>query len=694
MTYSTLLQSEKAIKEGYLAILQPRRRLTGWSLYSGFVYSTSYDLGDIDHIEENGVDMVEATSTSLTAGEYYYDAASSILYMRTYQSADPDSVQIGVHYNIYCATDAQNYYLDPLDSTTNIVEYEPIIKQAPDIKSTTSDSLFGALPVQSSNIKLINADHAFERHIYASSFNKAVIKIYHWLDSIENINLFYNGLMSDVSYDTSEIQIKCVDRVDELSEEYRNPTTSFFSTTDFPNVEPNMIGKPIRYVYGFVKGFVPVNVDYVATNETTSDNRDFVVMNEQTGLSEIVRTVPASPACTTTRTYLDFCEGIQIGDTVFLDHSVGGDHYVEVTNVDYNNGYIEHAAISSAMNFNDTVKKGFVSRIEIIQNEVKYLCYYGRDYTCSTSMAAGCSGFSFSTSLESNIGLPNTLRASDQITCWLYGRVNDITASAVTFGANDTYLNNITNPVMVLYDILKSRIGITESEINLTDFASIRTLTATEAIGIAIPDSKNNSFPKYKDIILKILQTSLLRIYVDNNQKWTIAQFKPMTTANKTIESNDIYANTFSYDFTYGEIASEIIVRYARREYDADSKKEDFSNSSVTSDYAKYIHKVDKQKEFESLHFRSTDAATLAKRLGYALSDRIGTIGFTTNRKFFDSKLNDTVTLTREKLPNFNYVEGLERTVDGSIVDVAKSLHKVKVTMEDQKGVQDNEGDW
>jgi len=697
VTYSTLLQSEKAIKEGYLAVLIPRRRVTNWAVYSGFVYSTSYDLGDIEKIEENGVELVEAFNTTLTAGQYYHDTTNDVLYLRTLQSADPDTVQIGVHYKIYVATTDAYFYSDPLDDTTSTVYYEPLIKDSPDIKSTTSDSLFGSLPVQTSNIKLINAEHLFERHIYESSFHKAIIKVYHWVDEIlvDNLSLIYNGLMNDISYDTSEIQIKCVDRVDQFSEEYRNPDTSFFAISDFANLEPNMVGKPIRYVYGLVKGFVPVNVDYVSENQTTSDNRDYVVMAEQTGVGELSRPVAASPASTTTRTYLTFSEGFNIGDTVWFDRSVGTDEYREITNINYLSGYIEHDALThGAMTSADSVKRGFVSRIEIIQDNITYLCYYNRDYTCSNAMAADTSGFSFSTSLEANIVLPRTLSPNDKILCTVYGRVNDLTANAITFGANDTELLIITNPIMVLYDILKSRIGIPESEINLTDFATVRTATATEAIGLSIPKNKSSNFPKYKDIILDILQTSLLRIFIDNNQKWTVAQFAPLGTVDKEIESDDIFMSTFSYDFNYGEIVSDIIIQYNRREADSVTGNEAFNNSTFSSDYAKYIHKVDKQKTLNSLHFRSDDADVLAERLSYALCDRIGTITFTTNRKFFDTKLNDVVTIGREKLPNYAYVEGTTRTVDGSIVDISKSLGKVTVRIEDQKGVQDNEGNW
>ena len=696
MTYATLLQSEVPIKSNYLAILQPRFRLIDWTLFSGFVYSVPFNLGRIVSISENGTTLTEHTSTSLNAGYWYHDEANETIYLRTLQSANPTTVQIVITYSIYVATIDGYFYANPLDDTTNEVYYETFIIKSPDIKSSTSDSLFGALPVQTSSITLANSDHFFERHIYESSFNSATIKIYHWIDelTVANTSLVYDGLMSNISYDTDKISIEIVDRVDEFSKEYRNANTSFFNTTDFPNINPDMIGKPIRYVYGYVKGFKPVNVDYVSNNPSTSDNRNYVVMNEQTGLTQISRTVAASPSSTTTRTYLNFCEGIQVGDTVWLDRAVGTDEYAIVTNVNYGSAYIEHVALVSGMASGDTVKKGFVSRIDIIQQDVQYTAFYNRDYTIDLAMAAGCSGFTFSTSLEANIGLPNTLSPNDIIICTVYGRVNDLTANAITFGANDTYANNLANPVMVLYDLLKSRLGLGESRLNLTQFASVRTSTATQGIGLVIPENVSDTMPTYKDIILKILETSLLRIFLDTNLKWTIEELAPLGSADRTISQDDIYDNSFSYDFDYKDIISDIIIEYGREEYSNFTKQERTYKVTSASDYARYVHNVEKQKTFKSLHFREADAQVTSDRLSYTLGDRNGKITFTTNRKFFTSLINDTVSVTREKLPNFEYVDGTDRTVSGSVVDIQRSLNKITIKIDDQKGIEDNSGAW
>lgn len=695
MSYATLITSEESIKSNYLAILQPRRRIQDWSLFSGFVYSVNYDLGDIVSVVEDGITLTEGSSASLSAGFWYYDESTEILYIRTTQSADPDTVNIVVTYSMYMATIDSYFNSDPLDTNSEVVYFDPLIVDSPLIRSSTSDSLFGALPVYNSSIILANAEHFFERHIYRSSFNQAVIKIYHYLDELvtDNVSLVFDGLMSNLEYETDKIKITIVDRVDEFTKEYRNLDTSFFNTTDFPNVDPTYIGKPIRYVYGYVKGFKPVNVDYVAENPTTSDNRDWVVMNEQTGIAEVVRTV--QPSSTTTRTYLDFCEGLQVGDTVFLDRVSGSDEYKEITVVSYSPAYIEHSALASPMASGDSVKKGFVSSVTVIRNDVSYQCLYGRDYTVNLAMAAGCSGFSFTTSMEANVGLPSpSLSTTDIVIATIYGRANDLQASMATFGANDYITNNLANPVMVLYDLLKTRLGLGESKINLTQFATVRTSTATQGIGLVIPENGTSPMPSYKSLILKILETSLLRIFIDDNLKWTIAELSPLTTPVREIDSQEIYNNSFNYTFDYKETISDVIVEYAAQEYSPETKSKKTYKATAMSEIAKYTHKIDKQKTFHSLHFRETDAQQSADRLSFALGDRIGTITFSTTKKFFPSIINNTVSIMREKLPDFVFISGTNRTVEASVVDITRGLNKITIRLEDQKGIEDNSGSW
>ena len=702
MTYLTELENENAV-ESYLAILSPRRKISSFSLVSGFIYKASFSsvFGKPTRLEFNGVEMTEIDNPTTDASEWYFDETNREVYFREPNSGDPDVAGVTViYYNLYVSTRDHYWYLNPLDSSTEIVYFEPLIQREPEIKSSTTDNIFGFLPLQNSSISLINSESFFEPHIYDSSFNSASIKVYHAIGkelSIANISLIYDGFMGDISYDTNKIVIKTLDRADIFSNEWRNSNTSFFSSTDFPNINPSFIGKPIRYVYGYVRGFQPVNIDFVQDSPTTSDNRNWVVVGEQTGLSDISRTVPATPSSTTTRTYVNFAEGISIGDTVFLDGAT--DYYVIVTNVNYTgDAYIEHAANAAPMATGEFVKKSFVSRVEITQNDIVYVAYYGRDYTTS-NFAVGTRGFVFSSSLESNISLPNTLSSSDKVSCYVYGRENDLTASGHAFGTNDILgaqrTNNIANGVMVIYDILKNKIGLSESAINLTDFASIFTSTASsQALGIAIPSTAESAFPSYKDIITDILQSCLFKIFVDSSNKWTLKELEPVGSSDISIDDTEIMQ--FSYDFEYVDIVSDVIVEYLKREVPDQPFLfgDQVQSVAVSSANAMYLHKVNKQKIFRSLHFKAADALQFANHLSFVLGERRGTVKISTKKRFFNNIINDVVSVSREKLPGYVFTNGVENSVNTSIIEIQKSLGTVNLTADDQLGIETNSGSW
>lgn len=705
MSYVDLLLEDQ-VRSRHLAIITPRRKISTWGVYSGFIYSASYSgFPNPLTLEFDGEEMefVANVGAFTTAGQWTYDATTSTLYLRTPQSSDPDTGQAVMYYPLYCCTSGgeSNWYSDPLDDTTDQVYFEPTIKAVPQIKSSTTDTLFGFLPVQSSNMILINSEHWLEPHLYDSSFNQASVKIYHCLGDdlvIENIKQVYDGLIASYNYTDTDVTFVMKDRYDEFSNEYRNPSVSFYNTTDFPNLNPNFIGKPVRYVYGYVQGFVPVNVSYVAESEgvtpTTSDNRTWCVMNETSGISDISRTV--SGGSTTTQTNINFAEGITVGDLVWLDRASGTDNYVEVTNVSYSPAYIEHAAIPTPMTSGDLVKKSFVSKVEIVQDNVKYRAMFGRDYTSTFTLAGStCSGFVFSSSLESNLSMPSTLSPNDSVFCTVYGRSNDLTLGGPAFGANDLETNNITNPVMIIYDLLKNRIGIPESRINGSDFTALRTATATEALGFAIPDSSSAGFKSYKNLIIEILQSSLFKIVLDNDNKWTLKQVAPLGAIEKTIDTGEIIGG-YSIAFDHKDILSDVLVEYAYREKSSDLAIQRPTNQQVTatSDYARYHHKVEKQGSFTSLHFRTADAQALANRICFILGERSAAFSFNTGFRFYDSVINDAITVESDRIPGFTHINGTVRSRNAAIVSVTKSSKGVTIEAEDQKGIEDNSGSW
>jgi len=155
MAYQDLLE-EEGIEANYMSVIVPRRQVTGFTLFSGSVYSKSFDYGQVVSLEQNGVALTEALSTSLSAGQFYYDVNTSVLYVRMTDSSNPSTKFVVAYYEIYVATSDAHWYRNPLDDTTRVVYFDALIQNPVAFKSTISDSLFGYLPLQTTkNGKLV-----------------------------------------------------------------------------------------------------------------------------------------------------------------------------------------------------------------------------------------------------------------------------------------------------------------------------------------------------------------------------------------------------------------------------------------------------------------------------------------------------------------------------------------------------------
>ena len=695
MSYDDLLEEEN-LNSQFLMVLSPRRRESGFAVFSGSVYSVFFDFGFVSGVSIDGVDLSSASSPSLAAGQFYWNNADQALYVRLSDDSDPNLSFSVVTYEIYAATFDQHWYRDPLDSDSEPAYFEPIVPKSLDIKTSTDDNFMGYMPVQSSSITFSNAFHIFEKHVYDSSFNRASIKVWRLLDelAIENIKLVYDGFMGDVSYEGSTVSVKCYNTIDELSNEFRNDETSFLSTDDFPNLNPSFVGKPARFVYGRVDGFVPVNVDYVAEGFTTSDNRDYVVVGVQNDLPEIDTPVLASPASTATRTYIAVGHGIMAGDRVWLDRAIGTDEFVEVTIAGSN--YIEHETLGSgAMTSADSVKRGFVASVNILHENVNYKAFYGRDYLTNTGLAADCSGFIFTNNFEATLSMPEPLSPLDRIYCRVYGVKNTVTLGGPSFGSNDSDSGNLTNPCVVIVDLLKRVAGIDESRLDIPSFTSALA-ERTDALGFAIPSSSSGGFPNVKTIITNILKTSLVKLYINDDIKYALSAHGPMDSADLTIEDEEIIYQKIAAGFEYKDIVSKVTVKYNSQEA-TDETSAALANADevfTESDVAKYIHNVEKEKSFESLHFKEADAQKLADRLSYIYGDRQGSMTIQAKNRFYGMQVSNVLAVDRTKLPGFDFDDETLRQRSFLVTGTQKNLNSIVIEAIDNKGVEENDANW
>lgn len=709
MTYASLLSSE-GIESQYLVVIKPRRLASvTWTLVSGTKYKQSFSFGEIVALSDDGTSQTQASSSSLSDGIWYHDTSDDFLYIDI--GSNPALSDIVYTYELYFGTFDAHFYRDPLDNSTRVVYFEPLITKSPQISQSSTDDLFGVLPTVTTSITISNTTQFIQEHVYESSFNNAEIKIYHYLDelTVANTKLVAKGFCGNVNYRENETSIEVFDNRALFEKEFRhNIGLSFFATSALAGLDPDFEGKPIRKVYGVVDKFIPVNIDYNASNASSTNNRDWICTNPHNNLGSITATVPASPSSTVTRTYLASANGIVVGDSVKLNFT-SGTYYRIVTAVNKTGShYIEHATVGGAnqAQTNDTVYRSFISKVTILRNGFAPLVLlYGQDYTEYTDSTNKLCGFTLVDNFEasysgsgeifqSNSNSPY-LQTTDIVFCRIYGHTNQETLSASPFGSNSTTTGTLTQAIVILYSLLKNNLSLSESQIDTGTFTTLQS-TVTDEIGFAIPRKNGEDFPRYKEIISDILQTILIKFLIDDDNLYSLSVTAPMGAYTKSIEDDEILSDSFEYLFDYKDIISDVIVEYEPKEISATNQSGNvfYSKVTSTSNLATRLHDVTKQKSFQSLHFIESEAQTLADHLAFALGDRRGRIKFKTKNRFFDSQINDVVRISRDRQPGFSFVDGTNQNRDGVIVSAFKGLNEIVIEIDDQKGIEDNSGSW
>lgn len=699
MAYSDQLEAE-GINSQYIVILNPRRQIPsgGWIVdgATSDLYQV-FDLGPVTSLEFDGTVSTPASSRNDVGigGDWYYDSDAQRLWLDG--TLLPNSFDFNiVTYQLYLSTEDSYFYSNPLDDTSEVVYYEPLVVKSPVIRQDVSDTLFGFLPYSSNTIIFSTITGFFQEHVYASSFNDTKIDVYHYLGSltVANTKKLFSSRCGDISYDQNNMSLSLYSGNRVYETFYRHISgSSFFATSDFPNLDPTYVAKPIRACYGIVEGFVPVNVDYNDTAPTTSNNREWVCVNPKESVEIRNYIVPASPVSTTTRTYADASiDRLSVGDEIYINGSIT--EYVTVTAV--GSDYVEHAAISVAATSGDGFQGCFVGNMTIVQDGITYKPRYFRDYKVRQDTTPNTAGFTLQAGMEAALGMPRALSPTDTLFVRLYGPGTRPTLGGSPFTSSET-TGNLANPIVIIYRFIKDFLGFSESEINLTSFTDARD-AITSNIGFAIPRTSIESFPSYKKLIANILQTELLQLSFDDDNKVKIEVTGPLSgTDDKTIDKNEYLDGSLKFLYSYNDIVSDVIVEYDGSE--ANNKNEvssglNFRNVRSVSNNAKYLHKIEKQQTFQSLHIYESESQDLADRIGYALGDRQGKITFKTKNRFFDIEINDVVKVQSDKITGFEYVRDTTREIRGKVQQSNKSLNDIEVEISDQKGIEDNSGSW
>jgi hypothetical protein len=705
MAFATSILDD-SVKKNFLVVIRPRQRVTGWTLVSANIYSAPFTLGRVNRaiISYPGNILEEAASSAVASGEFFYDSSAKIVYV--YSNTDPDSFTypgVTIEFDLYVSTQAFTGPKDPLNSTTQVVDWVPALVESPIAVNGSRDSIVGFTPLNQSGVKILNHDGWMNEILHDCSFNFSFVKAYiicgdDYDDAVRlsDISEVFVGYADGLSMVDETLTISVSDFFNLLNRQVdlNKYVSSTFSNTEPGANEPNAEWS-IRKVYGWVRGLVPVNINY---SQTAANNTNREWSTHQKDFPGVFsQAIDAGAANSATRTYF-------LSEPIFLEGDAithnASDDFGFVVSVNRVSNYIDHSSLSRSINPGDTIQRKAVSRV------------YIRDRDGTTLGLSEDSDYTFSSGTNDfRITLVNNFEASyaslggafdptrDQLFVEVYGtNVLPVLSDGVTdLGALSNYGGVASKASTILYRILVDA-GIDQ---DLIDEASFQSLDTDHSLGIQFPLGKDSDPPTYKDLIQQILKSMIWKlgfITTNNRVKIGIIEVKPFVSTGD-YDLDDTEFSQISYEHDYADIYSRTIVRYAPKEFNDYYNQflifENFTRAASSSVGADLHFVPADTLNIDTNHYIGDEAQIIADRYSYVFGERRGIYQMqSTTKSVLEGNLGASIDLSRDSLPGFSFIYGTPRERQLQTIEVQKSTRGARLTLEDQKGIQDNSGDW
>lgn len=725
MSYATLKLQEN-IESNLMAVITGRRLAAGSASYNANVFQIYFPFGFVSDISISGTAYVKDSAIPTASGHWFYDSSAKIVYIHT-AGVNPDSLITVISFQLFYATKAVNWNRDPLDSTTEEIYFEGSMNTTPIFKSSMSDVVLGSIPIQSSSLSFHDPDFTFGELLDGSSFSRSPINIYEWLSDLNSSNIGFvgRGVVSGISVKGHNVTVNFSERADVFNQTFGG--TYLGLSVDFPNIDPNYTGKPIPVIFGRKHGIRCINIHYPDANDIFLVSQGSVF--EGLSWQEMGCPVLASGS-TGTQTKIDVsnpsafranrfdpldpnfaaCMGENGAyEVLFFTKSGSSKTLTAVATVTGISGdYILHTDIGTPRADGDQILIYPIMNVRVVQDGVTYKCFPFRDYSIDAGSFPGNNCIQFRGGFESGAGIPNPLGPNDTVYCTASGKRTLPKLNGIDFGYRHAVTGSFVDPVTIIYDILKTYVGLAENqvgtynnEINAVSFQDLVTPNDTTNVidnvaAARVPDSSDLDFPTYQDLLSKLLLSAMCRLYLDSNLQWTIARIGAMSgDIQNVLTQDDIITDNTQFSYDWNEIATDIVVNTDIRELPIEvsgpvSAPVPYYYSNPTS---KHLNNVVSTKSFDALIMATgLGAATLAKNLALIFSQRRCQISLSGKLSLIEAKISDRMSLTSLRLPGFAFDGKTENTKQFVVVETDRGENSITVVGDDQIGIEQNGG--
>jgi hypothetical protein len=251
-----------------LIIIEPAQEISGFTLDSGY-YKKAVDYKP-SQMRRDGTIMEEVFDIDDvdTNNKFYYDGSF------VWFDHDPSSNYITHFFELYFGSRGFKLPRD-LGSSTDIVYFEPRIQGNPSFSKTGKDRIQGISVNGDASFILIDTnDDIFDPLddlLEAYSFVNKRVEVYRYMseEDTQDIVKLFKGTLTGWVIGRRSVTFNAKDYLRRLDNSVQKTE---YTTSLFPNCDPNFIGKVQRVIYGETMVGC-VNIDYVDDGATTSDNR-------------------------------------------------------------------------------------------------------------------------------------------------------------------------------------------------------------------------------------------------------------------------------------------------------------------------------------------------------------------------------------------------------------------------------------
>lgn len=670
MSFEDIQQLQSSVKF-FLARVQPSRVINNHlTVASGTVYNMTFPY-KLTSIKQNGV-LLTKVSSNPTVGQYSYDDSTKLLTIHL--SAEPSNINVIVaDYQLYFTQSRlRTHGLDPLNPVNDLVEWEPRIKSVGGFGQDISNILNGVLTISSSSLTLINNDEYFQQYfsIDDSWYDKS-IEVWHCLDSIKNIKKVFDGKIQSVGLSRESLNLSIADNSVLLnSNAYMGTEKLTYNLVDFPNLDTNKTGTPIRYFIGTASRYTLLSdtstsysgfkLDHESLFSATCISISSTIGKYTNRVWSIGRVSNAgfeqfgfTPSNTGTSSNYQWIDGtteqigkLKTGDT-FRDSSNNSHRVIDIAGT--------RAYLTKPKNFNGSVVSNDCPSIVLKQSDNIYYLKYGDHYTTTVTTLSDGNKYLEIEFVENIKGAAGLVEHVDPSAHQVFFRIKPESSDK-----NHS-------------DVLKEIITKAGLEIDTTSFNTAKTDLNSNAC-FSIPYWDETDYGTYTGYIQRLLQSTMGYILVNENFEIEYKLFKEPQYWQNVLTDNDIKQKSFNINIEYQDIVTEIIA------YNPHCSSKDFANSSQTLKSLKAEHLNGTKKTIKFIH--SLDDIT--QRLQYILdlrSNRKAEYSFDSIQLDFNLRIGDDHGFVKKNVLK----ERIQSGTGIKILKINKNVNSTKVSGYDLK---------